>query len=353
MNLSEHSVFFLNHEFAELKRFIQNGNYSKVIILADTNSALYCYPLIKSILPVHELIKIEHGEENKNLQTCSFIWQKMTELELDRKALLVNIGGGVIGDMGGFCAATYKRGIDFIQIPTTLLSQVDASVGGKLGIDFQSFKNHIGVFQLPKAVFIYPDFLKTLSKQEIRSGYAEIIKHCLIKDGQEWKNLQRISKENLYSLSFDLQLVIKHSVEIKAQVVQEDPTEKGLRKVLNFGHTLGHAIETYFLNTSKKMLHGEAIAVGMILEALLSLKKGFISQSEFNQIQQYIYSIFDPISLLESDIKAIIPLTLQDKKNSHGKVKFSLLKSIGDCGFDFEISESEMREVLSTLNKKI
>jgi 3-dehydroquinate synthase len=342
----KHHIYFLNDQLTALKDFLAKSKYSKIAILTDENTQKYCYPVIKEILPAHTVIEIKSGEEQKNLQTCTLIWQKLTDLEFDRKGLLINLGGGVIGDMGGFCAATYKRGIDFIQIPSTLLSQVDASVGGKLGIDFNSFKNHIGIFQEPNAVFIYSGFLKTLHKQELRSGYAEIIKHCLIRDVAKWNEIKKITLDNLYALNFDVNEIINHSVEIKAKVVAEDPTEKGLRKILNFGHTLGHAIETFFLPTKRKLLHGEAIAVGMICEAFLSVKKGNITKQELADIETYIVSIYGRPEIKPEEIEKIIPLTLQDKKNSHGNVKFSLLNKVGDCGFDFDISATEMKEAL-------
>ncbi len=246
-----------------LPAFLRANSYTKIQVIVDENTFKYCYPSIKPFLEKHNIIKIKSGESQKNLETCQKIWQAMTDNELDRHSIVINLGGGVIGDMGGFCASTYKRGIDFIQIPTTLLSQVDASVGGKLGIDFQGLKNHIGVFQIPNAVLIDADFLKTLSYNELRSGFAEVIKHCLIMDGKKWDEIRRKDFEEQ-----ELEDLIAHSVNIKQHIVEADPTEKGLRKILNFGHTLGHAIETYFLGKPKlHLLHGEAIAAGMICEA--------------------------------------------------------------------------------------
>ncbi len=346
MPLNKHNVFFLDSSLLGLLPLFENNKFSKTAVLVDENTYKYCYPLF-SVLPVHHVIKIKSGEEQKNLKTATKIWQKLTDFELDRKSLLINIGGGVIGDMGGFCAATYKRGITFIQIPTTLLSQVDASVGGKLGIDFNGLKNHIGVFQQPKSVFIYPGFLKTLSRKEIRSGYAEIIKHCLIRDAAKWNEIQKITSQDIENTHFDWSKLIEHSVEIKAKVVQEDPKEAGLRKILNFGHTLGHAIETYFLeNEERKLLHGEAIAIGMITESWLSMKRGYITSSELESIVKYLISIYGKPEIKREEIPAIVPLTLQDKKNSHGKVKFSLLEKVGQCSYDIDISSNEMIESL-------
>lgn len=325
-----------------LKTFLETKSYSKIIVLADTNTKRFCYPVIKDSLPKHTLITVKHGEENKNLQTCELIWSAMTEEQLDRHALMINLGGGVIGDMGGFCAATYKRGIDFIQIPTTLLSQVDASVGGKLGIDFQGFKNHLGVFTLPNAVLIDPVFLETLSEREKRSGFAEILKHCLIQDGEKW---QEIRKRDLADQ--DLPDLIAHSVEIKKKVVEQDPTEKGLRKILNFGHTLGHAIETFFLPQGKKRLfHGEAIAIGMVCESYIAHTRGLIDERTLEQVEEFIFSIYGKVAIDVADFDIIIGLTLQDKKNKGKEVRFSLINAAGSCLYDVVVSKNEMKKAL-------
>jgi 3-dehydroquinate synthase len=326
-----------------LAQFFIKNTYSKVMVLVDNHTKKHCYPLLKDSLPTHKVITIKAGEYFKNLDTCQQIWKEMTKNELDRHALLINLGGGVIGDMGGFCAATYKRGIDFIQIPTTLLSQVDASVGGKLGIDFQGFKNHIGVFSLPKTVLIDDAFLKTLPQNEVRSGFAEIIKHCLIKDKNKWNEIKTIDLENQ-----NLMDLTQHSVEIKKQVVAEDPTEKGLRKILNFGHTLGHAIETFFLDKGKdRLLHGEAIAAGMIAEAYISFTKKLIDEPTLLQIEEFIFSVYGSAKIRKEDMDAIVKLTLQDKKNIGNVVKASLLDGIGSCQFDVAISKSEMLKALN------
>jgi 3-dehydroquinate synthase len=328
--------------FESLKTFLTTHDYSKIIVLTDTNTKRLCYPIIKDTLPKHTVITVKHGEENKNLPTCEVIWSAMTEAQLDRYALMINLGGGVIGDMGGFCAATYKRGIDFIQIPTTLLSQVDASVGGKLGIDFQGFKNHLGVFTLPNAVLIDPIFLKTLTEREKRSGFAEILKHCLIQDVNKWNEIRGkdLSEQNLPDL-------IAHSVEIKKKVVEQDPTEKGLRKILNFGHTLGHAIETFFLPEGKKRLfHGEAIASGMVCESHIAYKRGLIDERTLEQIEEFIFSIYGKVDIAEADFDAIIGLTLQDKKNKGKEVRFSLINAAGSCLYDIVVKKNEMKKAL-------
>lgn len=326
-----------------LATFFAQNDYSHIAILVDEFTNKYCLPIIQDLLPTNfTKILIKSGEHHKNLATCERVWDRMTQANMDRHSLLVNLGGGVIGDLGGFCASTYKRGIDFIQIPTTLLAQVDASVGGKLGIDFHGLKNHIGVFQLPKAVLIDPKFIDTLSIQQKKSGFAEIIKHCLIRDEQEWNVIRQQSFEEL-----DLSKLIAHSVAIKEAVVLEDPKEAGLRKILNFGHTLGHAIETYLLDKGKrKILHGEAIAIGMIVEAFISHQRDLISLQELEEIESYLFENYGRVKLHAEEISKIIALTAQDKKNKGKEIRFSLLTGIGDCGYDIPVSASEMKKAI-------
>lgn len=327
-----------------LPDFLSSKQYSKIVVIADNNTKRHCYPILKAFLPKHSVVTVPSGEAHKTLATCEKIWEAMTKDELDRHALVINVGGGVIGDMGGFCAAVYKRGIDFIQVPTTLLSQVDASVGGKLGIDFQGFKNHLGVFNIPKSVLIDPVFLNTLPEREIRSGFAEIIKHCLIADGAKW--------EEIRAKDFEAQKwpdLIAHSVKIKQQVVDQDPTEKGLRKILNFGHTLGHAVETCFLNKGPKerLFHGEAIAVGMIMEAYLSFERKMIDQQTLTDIEEFLFATYGKVKIKPEDIEEIIALTRQDKKNKGKEIRFSLLKGAGQCAFDIVVTATEMRRSIA------
>ena len=327
-----------------LPGFLGSSQYSKVIVIADNSTKKHCYPVLKPFLPKHSLVTVPGGEAHKTLATCEKIWEAMTKEELDRHALVINIGGGVIGDMGGFCAAVYKRGIDFIQVPTTLLSQVDASVGGKLGIDFQGFKNHLGVFNIPKSVLIDPVFLKTLPERELRSGFAEVIKHCLIADASKWEEIRQkdFEEQNWTDL-------ITHSVQIKRRIVEEDPTEKGLRKVLNFGHTLGHAVETCFLNktANQRLFHGEAIAIGMIMESYISFERKMIDQQTLSGIEEFIFATYGKVNIKTEDIEQIIGLTRQDKKNKGKEVRFSLLTGAGQCAYDVVVSASEMRKSIA------
>ncbi|GAB4034635.1 3-dehydroquinate synthase [Spirosoma jeollabukense] len=325
-----------------LPAFLDSNDFSDIAVIADNHTSRFCYPELKSFLPKHTLIRLKSGEEQKHIATCELIWDALTRANFDRHALVLNLGGGVIGDMGGFCAATYKRGIAFAQLPTTLLSQVDASVGGKLGIDFRGFKNHIGVFKQPDAVLIDTTFLATLPERELRSGFAEVIKHCLIADAAMWDEIRRRDLEEQ-----DWTTLVAHSVAVKQRIVEQDPTEKGLRKILNFGHTLGHAVETYFLTQPRKrLLHGEAIAVGMIAEAYIAVHKKMIDEIVLTQIEEYIFAVYGNVRLLDGDIEPILALTLQDKKNRGHQVRMALLDGPGSCAFDIPVTASEMRRGL-------
>ena len=335
-------IQFTEEPGTTLKEFILSRHYTKVVVLVDKNTHTYCYRTISSILPTHELIVVPEGEVHKNLTTSTQIWQQMTDLKLDRHALLIVIGGGVLGDMGGFCAATYKRGIDFILVPTTLLSQVDASIGGKLGIDFNSFKNHIGVFQMPVLTLLHSGFLKTLPPSELRSGFAEIIKHILISDKANWELIRAKSLKNQ-----DWESLINHSVLFKAKVTSEDPKEKGLRKILKAGHTIGHALETHFISHHQPVLHGEAIAIGLISEGFIACKKGLLKKTELDEIVGFILSIYDKLELNNDQIDSISDLVIQDKKNKGNKILCVLLDGIGNARWDMEISREEVKDALS------
>ena len=313
----------------------------------DRNTQENCFPIIKDALPPDVLlITVPAGEQFKTLETCTSIWTQMTDAVLDRQALLLNLGGGVIGDMGGFCASVYKRGIPFITLPTTLLSQVDASVGGKLGIDFMGFKNHLGVFQLPDAVLIDPVFLSTLPHRELRSGYAEVIKHGLIQDFSFFHSLPSTNWENQ-----NWAHVIQHSVGIKQHVVSVDPKENGLRKILNFGHTIGHAVESFYLNSSQPLLHGEAIALGMIAEGYLSFQKIGLSLAELDILSRKLLEVFGKVNLESKDEDYLVDLCAQDKKNEGSVQLFSLRKQIGDCHYNIPVSREEIKAAIHYYNQ--
>jgi 3-dehydroquinate synthase len=308
-------------------------DYSTLAILVDENTKEHCLPLLLAQLPSLSnslIIEIESGEENKNISSCSLIWEELSKHNFDRNSLLINLGGGVIGDMGGFAASTYKRGIDFIQIPTTLLSMADASVGGKLGIDFGGLKNQVGLFKNPESVLIYPKFLQTLAENQLNSGFAEIVKHALIADVNLWNKLKETHFPDV-----DWEDIVIRSIQLKNKIILEDPLEENTRKQLNFGHTFGHAIESYYLEKGTPILHGEAVFLGIILELELSN----ISRQEKSEIKNFILSNFAlPHCPSKSEIAKYLT---NDKKNQSKKINFSLLSQIGNCSIDnlFSIDE--------------
>jgi len=323
-----------------LTELLEAGAYSKAVLLVDANSEKFCLPQLGDIqLPV---IRIEPGEQYKSIRTCEYIWQQMMALGMDRHSLLINLGGGVIGDMGGFCAATFFRGIPFVQIPTTLLSQVDASIGGKLGVDLNWVKNAVGVFKNPRAVLVDPEFLQTLPPSELRSGFAEVIKHALIADSELWNQL--LPLQDLGTV--DWAPILEASLRIKRDVVQEDPYEKGRRKVLNFGHTIGHAIESFVLSAGKLLTHGEAVAAGMVAESYLSSKHLGLEAACLDEIVQVIKRFYPPIRFTEGDYDALLGLMKKDKKNRAGNISFTLLPAIGQASFDQFVSDDSIREAL-------
>ena len=305
---------------------INLSNYSNVAILVDNNTKEHCLPLFLTYIkdcnnPV--VIELPAGEQYKNYDSCRLIWKELLKNNFDRNSLLINLGGGVVGDIGGYCASTYKRGISFIQVPTTLIAMCDASVGGKLGFNFQGLKNQIGLFNNPSMVVIFAEFLETLKTCQLYSGYAEIIKHILISDQGKWEDLKSESFDNV-----NWEEKIFDSVKIKNSIVSEDYMEKGIRKKLNFGHTFGHAIESYYISRGDTILHGEAVFMGMIMESEISN----ISTEEKIDIKNYILSNFElPYFPNKSDL---IQFMLNDKKNHSGKINFSLLDSIGNCVID-------------------
>lgn len=327
---NNYPIYFNEKGYEALNKFLKESSYSKLFIIVDNNTEAFCLskflPYLATDLHI-EIVEFEAGEPNKNIETCVEIWNVLTELGADRKSLVINLGGGVVTDLGGFVSSTFKRGMDFIHIPTTLLSMVDASVGGKTGVDLGNLKNQIGVINVPKMVLIDTQYLETLSKQEMRSGLAEMLKHGLIYDKKYWEKFL-----DLKAVDFaDFDELIYRSVEIKNEIVMQDPTEKNIRKALNFGHTLGHAIESYFLeNENKKtLLHGEAIAIGMILESFISLEKNLINPEEYRQIKTTLKSIYDDVVFEESDIEPITELLIHDKKNEYGNIQFALIEGIG------------------------
>ncbi|GAA4271757.1 3-dehydroquinate synthase [Aquimarina gracilis] len=284
-----------------------------------------------------EIIEIEAGEIHKNIETCSGIWSALAELGFDRKGLMINLGGGVVTDLGGFIACTYKRGINYINVPTSLLAMVDASVGGKTGVDLGNLKNMVGVISESEMVLVDTEFLGTLPVEQMCSGFAEMLKHGLIQDREYWEKLSDLSKLELE----DLDQMIYDSVIIKNNIVFEDPTEQNIRKYLNFGHTLGHAIESFYLTHPEKptLLHGEAIAIGMIMEAYISSKLLSVTPNELQQISDVILATFPKVDINPVDYQQISQLLIHDKKNEKGNILFVLLTTIGDAKYNCKVPD--------------
>ena len=342
-------VVFKENAYTEFNNLLANNLYSTVFILVDENTIQHCYPKFMQQVTIDnkiEVIEIESGEINKNLETCIGVWNAITELGGDRKSLLITLGGGVITDLGGFVASCFKRGIDFINIPTTLLSMVDASVGGKTGVDLGVLKNQIGVFANPQMVIVDDDYLETLSEREVQSGTAEIIKYGLTYDTKLFNEIKLNKYHKIKELIF-------RSIEVKNEVVLQDPKENSLRKILNFGHTLGHAIESFYLESEdkKNLTHGEAIAIGMVCECYMSHKLLNFPLEKVNQVKETVLSIYDKTNLLKQDFSEIIDLLKHDKKNVNGQVNFVLLNDFEDFKIDCKVPEKLIVESMDFYNK--
>lgn len=343
-------ITILDENFSQLNQFMIGKSFSKVFILVDENTHEYCLPTLLGNLETDiafEILEIEAGEEMKNIQTANQLWEILTEMQADRKALIINLGGGVITDMGGFVASTYKRGIQFVNIPTTLLSMCDASIGGKTGIDLMHYKNMVGTFSFPEQIFVHTGFLNTLPGKELKSGFAEMLKHGLIADKKHWEDL--IHLQHLDPVG--IEPFIPQSMEIKQEIVNADFHEKNVRKTLNFGHTIGHAIESLCLQSENLILHGEAVALGMICEAHLSYLEGLISKEDSEMITENIARYFCYIDITGFAEDKIFDLLLNDKKNTDAKINFSLLSGIGSCVFDHQCSTENIQKSIDFYKK--
>lgn len=343
-----HSTIFISSDLANIYgKTLTEFASKKFFVLVDENTKKYCLPLFLKINTSFkfEIIELKSGESNKSLNSLELIWKVLSEKGADRSSLLINLGGGIIGDMGGFAASTFKRGIDFINIPTTLLSQVDASVGGKTGINFLGLKNEIGVFNHPKYVIIDSTFNRTLDKRNILSGWAEMLKHALIFNEADWNNLisHDISQTNFKILN----QLIARSVSIKNHFVEKDPKEQNIRKALNLGHTFGHAFESLFMNTNNEILHGEAVAHGLICELYLSNKNCNFPEPKLIEIVRYILKIFDKLPISKSDFDKIIDLINHDKKKSESKINITLLEDFGKIKINQDCNSDEIIETLN------
>lgn len=341
VNLAE--IVELNDDFTSFLHFFETADYTSLFVLCDQHTKELCYPRLKKVLDRHKLthhcFEVAAGEENKNIGSAQQIWTALSNAHIDRKGLILCLGGGMITDLGAFVAATYKRGIDFVHFPTSLLAMVDAAIGGKCGIDLLSYKNQVGLFEQAKKIFVYPAFLDSLPESELKSGMAEVYKHALIADRKFWEKLT-------LEESFERKEMIFHSASLKSTIVSRDPFEKGPRKLLNFGHSIGHAIESHFLSRSKPIPHGYAIAAGMIIESYLSEKVSSLPTDQRKLITVELQNIFPKLDWKKEEQKSMLDFVLQDKKNMNGKLQFVLLSEIGKAIYDQEVSIDLVNEAL-------
>jgi len=331
--LQDHFIHFETSGFKLLTSFFRKQRYRSYVILVDENTLTKCLPRLITAAPLLKeaaIIETESGETSKAIEVATNIWRTLSDLQADRSTLFINLGGGVLTDLGGFCASLYKRGIPFIHIPTTLLAMADASVGGKTAIDLDHLKNAVGNFSRPEAVFVDFDFLLTLPERQINNGLAEIYKMALIRDAKLWKNFNESAIEDL----------IFRSIQHKIQIVKKDPSDKDLRKILNFGHTLGHAVEGLSLAKGRDVLHGEAVVAGMIMEAHISFAKRLLSKNEYLEIVKRLTERFAFVSLEGITSEEIQHALVNDKKSSAGTLNFSLLEGIGACKWDQKVNWS-------------
>lgn len=333
-------------ETSSFQKFLtDNYNQSKIVILVDENTHDCCLEYLLTTFPDEltdaEIMLLPAGEENKVMEVCFQIFEALSEYKIGRKDLIINLGGGVVTDMGGFIAAIYKRGINFINIPTSFLAMIDAAIGGKVGIDLGELKNQLGTFYFPEKTYIDPIFLKTLSKTHKINGLAEALKAGVIYDSKLWKDLCELEKVDK---AFSLEM-LERIVNVKKTIVSNDPMEIGERKILNFGHTVGHAIEGYFLNENP-IHHGHAVAIGMVLEAYISVLMEKITTNEYSEVQSAIFKWFPMISIQQEMIPALIELMRHDKKNEKGEINMALINGIGSCSFGIPVSESIIEKAL-------
>lgn len=344
-------IIFTQDIEARLAEIIADIKSTDLFLATETTVNQCSFPMLQNLISERGIRKvvIPAGEQHKTITSVQVIWEFLSKNGAGRRSLLINLGGGMLTDLAGFAASTFKRGIDFINIPTTLLAQVDASVGGKTGINFHGLKNEVGTFRKPKAVLINVNFLKTLDKINFLSGYAEMIKHGLIKSTEHLGELKTL---NFHDIDYQkLEKVIQHSVEIKKYFVETDPEEKNLRKGLNFGHTAGHAFESFCLEQKCPVLHGYAVAYGLATELFLSGKKIGFPEKELHRLIQWIKEIYGKFEIEKKDFDMLYTLMAHDKKNAEGQIYFTLIPEIGKVEIDQICSKAEIMEALTCYMK--
>lgn len=344
------NIVFTREADVVLKNCLKGIGPSDIFVLVDNNSRNYCLERLNSgFVQKEHIITIPEGEHNKSLDSIAQIWHILSAYGARRNSILINIGGGLVTDVGGFAASCFKRGIRCINIPTTLLAQVDASVGGKTGINFDGLKNEIGTFSIPECVIIDNSFLLTLPERQVLSGFAEMLKHALLSDEDHLAEVMQVDLRTLGEQDF--LALIRKSVAVKAAIVQNDPREKGLRKALNFGHTVGHAIESMAIKKDLEVYHGDAVAYGMIAELFLSVRKLGFEEKHFEGVRKFIrekYPVYHPVGEAEE----LYELMLHDKKNEHEGVNFTLLRNPGRIEIDQYCAREEILEALKELEER-
>ncbi|MBA2613110.1 MAG: 3-dehydroquinate synthase [Bacteroidetes bacterium] len=333
-----------------LSAYLKKSKYSSYFIICDENTIRFCLPKLIMSCPAlkdAEILELESGEESKSIEFSAHIWQTLIENKADKNSLIINLGGGVVSDLGGFCASTYKRGIDFINVPTSLLAMADASVGGKTGIDFAGLKNSIGTFAQPKSVFVNPGFLETLSPRHYKNGLAEIFKIAIISDKKFFEELKNLKGDH------KIESIITKSIALKNKLVLKDPFDKGTRNILNFGHTIGHAIESLLLGTTNELLHGEAVVIGMMIESYIAFDKKMLSKKELDEIISVLKKEFAPQNILHLNFVSMIELLKNDKKTFKNKFKLALINKIGACKYNLEASEAQIKKAIDLYNSTI
>lgn len=342
--MAAQNVIICKNLQSELQDFLQSVKYDKLFVLTDSNTLALCLPMLKEVpqLQGAPVITVEAGDTNKNIEQVTAIWMRLCNEGASRNSLLLNVGGGMITDMGGFVAATFKRGIHSVNVPTTLMASVDAAVGGKTGINFNGLKNEIGSFYPPLCVLIDSSFLKTLDRDNLLSGYAEMVKHALISNMETYRAILSFDLDRVdYTL---LNQMVAQSVAVKERIVEEDPKEMGIRKALNLGHTVGHAYESLSFRKGIPVLHGHAVAAGLVSELYLSYKKCGFPMENLSQVVYYLKKYYPPFFFNCDDYEALYELMTHDKKNEGGIINFTLLSQVGEVQINQSVTKEKVLE---------
>jgi len=340
-----HSITKISTNFIqELDEAIGNQPSESIFVLTDENTRKLCLPLVMQSVKLNNcrMICLPSGDENKNIESAVKIWQYLSENGATRKSLMINLGGGMITDIGGFTASTFKRGMRYINVSTTLLGAVDAATGGKTGVNFMGLKNEIGVFAPAETVLINVDFFKTLDGENLRSGYAEMVKHAMIDTREEWENVLKFDLENVDFV--ELRILLERSIRIKERVVEQDPYEANIRKALNLGHTFGHAFESWSYKTHKPVLHGYAVMWGLLCELYLSFVKLNFPKDELLRLKYLIKEYYGNFEFSCNEYDSLLELMTHDKKNDSKEINFTLLADIGDIRINQTATQDEIFE---------